>query len=91
MADLSQVMDKMNRYSTAASRELHAKGKRITIFAAFLRASWAFFYNYFGRMAFLDGSYGLINAVSDATNKFFKYAKYLPELNYWQGCQGQQH
>jgi len=73
--NLSHTMEKMNAYSSAGAREMHDKGEGASYSKAFARGAWAFFYNYFFRLGLLDGGPGFIIAVSDATNKFFKYAK----------------
>jgi hypothetical protein len=73
--NLAHTMEKMNRYSSAGAKEAYDMGKKSSYLKAFSRATWAFFYNYFVRLGFLDMGPGLIIAVSDAANKFFKYAK----------------
>ena len=78
--NLEHTMEKMDRYSTAGAREMHARGESASYAKALGRGVWAFFYNYFIRRGFLDGGPGFIIAVSDAVNKFFKYAK-LAEMD----------
>ena len=73
--DLEQTMNKMNSYSTSGAEDLWREGKQASVAKALARGAWAFFYNYGIRLGFLDGAEGLIIAVSDASNKFFKYAK----------------
>lgn len=75
--DLSEMMLKMDKYSTAGALELHAKGVSSSHLKAVFRAAWAFFYNYLLRGGILDGGPGLIIAVSDSVNKFFKYTKLM--------------
>lgn len=72
---LGQTIQKINRYSSVGAEELFQQGGRASIGKAFSRGGWAFFYNYFFRRGFLDGAPGLVIAVCDAVNKFFKYAK----------------
>jgi glycosyltransferase involved in cell wall biosynthesis len=79
--NLQHMMDKMNQYSSAGARELYNSGHKSSILKAYSRAAWAILYNYFLRGGFLDGGPGLVIAVSDAANIFFKYAK-LRELDY---------
>lgn len=76
---LEQTLNKVNHYSSAGAKELFAQGKTASITKAFVRAGWAFFYNYILRGGFLDRGEGFIMAVSDFMNVFFKYAK-LREL-----------
>jgi glycosyltransferase involved in cell wall biosynthesis len=77
---LGPVLQKIDRYSTLGAEEAFLQGRRSTIWSAFLRAKLTFLRNYFLRGGFLDGPQGLTLAVTDAVNKFFKYAK-LSELN----------
>lgn len=73
--DLSHMMIKMDKYSSAGALELRKGGGSSSYLKAISRASWAFFYNYLIRGGILDGGPGLVIAISDAVNKFFKYAK----------------
>jgi len=77
--NLSQMMQKMDKYSSAGALELYNKGQSSSYLKAISRSAWAFFYNYLLRGGFWDGGPGLVIAISDAVNKFFKYAK-LREL-----------
>jgi len=78
--DLGRIIRKIDRYSTLGAQQAFAEGRRSTLWGAFLRAKVTFFQYYFLRGGFLDGRQGLTLAVTDAVNKFFKYAK-LSELN----------
>ncbi len=82
--DLAHTLDKVNRYSSIGAAEMQARGRRCGTAGAFARAAWVFFHDYVFRAGFLDGGQGLVVAVSDAVNQFFKYAK-LKEMNDWQG------
>ena len=73
--NLHQIIEKMNHYTSAGAEELFQKGQRASLGKAVMRSSWAFFYNYFFRLGFLDRSEGFVIAVCDAVNKFYKYAK----------------
>lgn len=77
---LSKIIQKIDKYSTLGAEEAFKEGKRSSIVAAFLRAFFTFFQDYFFRWGLLDGLPGLTLAVTDSVNKFFKYAK-LNELN----------
>jgi len=78
-SDLSKILQKIDRYSTLGAREAFAAGKRSSPQGAFFRAALTLMQNYVFRGGFLDGRQGLTLAVTDAVNKFFKYAK-LSEL-----------
>jgi len=77
---LSQILMKIERYSTIGAEEAFKEGKTACICSAVLRAKLAFLHNYILRCGFLDGPQGLTLAITDAINKFFKYAK-LSELS----------
>jgi glycosyltransferase involved in cell wall biosynthesis len=77
---LSYILIKIDQYSTIGAEEAFKEGKTASIWSAILRAKLAFLHNYILRCGFLDGSRGLTLAITDAVNKFFKYAK-LAELN----------
>jgi len=77
---LSEVLKKIDRYSTLAAEEAFREGRRSSVWGALARAELTFIQNYVLRLGFLDGSQGLVLSVTDAVNKFFKYAK-LSELN----------
>jgi glycosyltransferase involved in cell wall biosynthesis len=77
---LSHILIKIDQYSTISAEEAFKEGKTASIWSAVLRAKLAFLHNYILRCGFLDGTPGLTLAITDAVNKFFKYAK-LSELN----------
>lgn len=77
---LSNILIKIDQYSTIGAEEAFKEGKTASIWSALLRAKLAFLHNYILRCGFLDGSPGLTLAITDAINKFSKYAK-LTELN----------
>jgi len=79
-SSLTQILQKIDKYSTLGAREAHAAGKRSTPCSAFFRAALTFLQDYFLRLGILDGRQGLTLAVTDSVNKFFKYAK-LSELD----------
>jgi glycosyltransferase involved in cell wall biosynthesis len=79
-SSLSQVLIKIDHYSTLGAEEAFREGKTASIWSAVIRGKLAFLHNYILRCGFLDGSQGITLALTDATNKFFKYAK-LSELN----------
>lgn len=74
-SDLTRILEKINRYSTLGAEVAFQEGRTATAGGAVLRALAVFLHNYFLRLGLLDGSAGLTLAVTDAINKFFKYAK----------------
>ncbi len=79
-SSFSQILIKIDQYSALGAEEAFKEGKTVSIYSAILRAKLAFLHNYVLRCGFLDGRQGLTLAITDAINKFFKYAK-LAELN----------
>ena len=79
-SQLSKILMKIDQYSTLGAQEAYAKGEKTSIWSAAFRAKVTFLQNYFVRFGFLDGVQGFTLAITDAVNKFFKYAK-LNELN----------
>ena len=77
---LSQILIKIDQYSTIGAEEAFKECRTASIWSAIFRAKLAFLHNYILRRGFLDGHQGLTLAITDAINKFFKYAK-LAELN----------
>lgn len=77
---LSNILLKIDQYSTLGAEEAFKDSKTASILSAIFRAKLTFLQNYLLRLGFLDGSQGLTLAVTDAINKFFKYAK-LSEMN----------
>jgi glycosyltransferase involved in cell wall biosynthesis len=77
---LSALLLKIDKYSTLGAQEAFREGKTASIWSAALRAKLTFFQNYILRLGFLDGFQGFTLAITDAVNKFFKYAK-LAEMS----------
>jgi glycosyltransferase involved in cell wall biosynthesis len=77
--DLSGVLDKVNRYSSASAHDLAARGKRGSLASAISHGLWAFIRSYVFKCAFLEGGIGFVLAFSTAEVAFYKYLK-LAEL-----------
>ena len=71
----SQVLQKIDRYSTASSEQAFAKGKTSTPLKAVLHGAWSFFRTYFLRAGFLDGPQGFTLAMSNAQGTYYRYVK----------------
>ena len=78
-SSLSKIIQKIDKYSTLGAEAAYKDGRHSSAFSAFMRALFTFNHDYFLRLGILDGRQGLTLAVTDAVNKFFKYAK-LSEL-----------
>ena len=76
----AQVLDKLNRYSTASAEQAFAKGKTSNPLKAVLHSMWAFVRTYILRAGFLDGPQGFALAMSNAHGTYYRYMK-LWQLN----------
>lgn len=72
---LEQLLDKINHYSSAGAKQAQIKNKRGGLTIALTRGGWAFFKAYFLRAGFLDGSAGLIAAISKGEGTYYRYLK----------------
>ena len=73
--DFSQVLSKVDAYSSASARQAHARGKRSSVAGALGHGAWAFFRTYVIRAGFLDGAHGLALSISNAETSYYKYLK----------------
>jgi glycosyltransferase involved in cell wall biosynthesis len=73
--NFSQVLQKIDRYSTASAEQAFAKGRRSNPLKAILHGLWAFIRTYFIRAGFLDGYQGLALALSNAEGSYYRYMK----------------
>ena len=73
--DYSQVLQKIDRYSTASAEQAFAQGKTSTPLKAVLHGTWSFFRTYFLRAGFLDGPQGFTLAMSNAQGTYYRYVK----------------
>jgi glycosyltransferase involved in cell wall biosynthesis len=76
----TQVLDKLNRYSTASAEQAFAQGKKSNPAKAVLHGMWAFIRTYILRAGFLDGPQGFALALSNAHGTYYRYMK-LWQLN----------
>jgi hypothetical protein len=75
--NLEDVLDKINRYSTAGAQMMHNRGKRANLATAILHGLWSFFHTYVIRAGFLDGREGFMLAVSNAEGTYYRYLKLM--------------
>ena len=73
--DFSQVLAKVDAYSSASAKQALARGKRATVGSAVGHGAWAFFRTYVLRAGFLDGGHGLALAISNAETSYYTYLK----------------
>lgn len=72
---LEEVLEKVNRYSSAGARSLQNRGKRSSVGKAVGHGLWAFIRTYLLRLGFLDGRLGLVLAISNAEGTYYRYLK----------------
>lgn len=75
--DAEEVLEKINRYSTASAQTLHRQGKTSSLSSALLHGLWAFIRSYILRAGFLDGREGLMLAISNAEGTYYRYIKLM--------------
>tara|TARA_R110000850_G_scaffold190433_1_gene316393 strand:- start:9256 stop:10017 length:762 start_codon:yes stop_codon:yes gene_type:complete len=74
-ANMEVLIDKVNRYSSAAAQMMFEKGRRTSVAGIAGHAFWTFVRIYFIRRGFLDGKEGFILAATAAAGSFFRYSK----------------
>ena len=74
---LEEVLDKVDRYSTAGAEQARSKGKQGGLGKAVLHGTWAFLRAYVIKRGFLDGREGFILAVSSAEGTYYRYLKLM--------------
>lgn len=77
MQTLSQVLMKLENYSSFTSQMAYQQHKKSTLLNAILHAVWCFIRGYLLRLGFLDGREGFILAISNATGVFYRYVKLI--------------
>jgi len=73
--NFSQVLQKIDSYSSASAEQAVKKGKQSSVLKAVGHGLWAFFRTYFLRLGFLDGQQGLALAISNAEGTYYRYIK----------------
>ena len=73
--NFDDVLDKVNRYSSAGAKNLFKKERRSSISKAVGHGVWAFVRTYFLRLGLLDGRMGFVLAVSNAEGTYYRHLK----------------
>jgi len=73
--NFSQVLQKIDRYSTDSALQAFAKNKRSSPTKAILHGLWTFIRTYFIKLGFLDGAQGFALAISNAEGSYYRYLK----------------
>lgn len=77
MQTISQVLLKLENYSTFTAQKAYQKHTKSSLLKAILHAKWCFIRGYLLRLGFLDGREGFILAVSNASGVFYRYVKLI--------------
>lgn len=77
MKTISQVLMKVEHYSSFGAQMAYQQHKKSTLLKAILHAVWCFIRGYLLRLGFLDGREGFILAVSNAFGVFYRYIKLI--------------
>ena len=81
--DLSQMIHKMQRYSSLGSNKLERNGVDATMGKAFLHGLGAFIRFYIFKRGFLDGWAGFVIALGNFEGAFYRYAKLAERQQGW--------
>ncbi len=73
--NFSDVLTKIDRYSTASAQQALARGKRSTVLGAVGHGLWAFIRTYVFKAGFLDGEHGLALAIANAEGSYYRHIK----------------
>lgn len=79
--NLSEMMDKAQRYTTLGAERLQQKGCKASMWTALTHSMWAFFKHYVLQRGFLDGWPGWIIAFGHSYGAFYRYAKFYELMN----------
>jgi glycosyltransferase involved in cell wall biosynthesis len=81
--NFSDVLTKIDRYSTASAQQALARGKRSSMLGAVGHGLWAFVRTFVFKAGFLDGGHGLALAIANAEGSYYRHIKLwrLQQLN----------
>jgi len=74
-SNFSQLIIKMDRYSTLGMQKMEQQGKQVSMSAGMLHAMTSFFRIYILKLGFLDGWPGFVIALNTSEGTFYRYAK----------------
>lgn len=81
--NIEEIIHKTNRYSTLGVIKLNEKGRKGTIFKAFLHGFWSFIKHYIFKLGFLDGGPGFVIAFGNFEGTFYRYVKLTEKQSDW--------
>jgi glycosyltransferase involved in cell wall biosynthesis len=73
--DLHDQLERINRYTTLAARQMHEQGRRARAWDLLLQPPAAFLRNYVLKRGFVDGAVGLAISLMNSYSVFVKFAK----------------
>jgi glycosyltransferase involved in cell wall biosynthesis len=73
--DFTNILQKVNTYSTLSARELYRRGIKPAWWKPFFHGGWRFFYSYVIKKGFLYGMDGFVISLCNGLGTFFKYVK----------------
>ncbi|RXZ33128.1 glycosyltransferase family 2 protein [Oxalobacteraceae bacterium CAVE-383] len=73
--NFSQVLNKVDLYSTLSARQRYDRGQRSSVGKAVLHGLATFIRTYIFKRGFLDGWHGLALAISNAEGSYYRYMK----------------
>lgn len=82
--NLTEMMNKANRYSTLGVERLAKKYRKASMGSAVTHMLWTFFKVYILKRGFLDGWAGVVIAMGHSYGAFYRYAKYYEATQDWQ-------
>lgn len=71
----SDVLIKIDRYSTASAQQALVSGRRSTVLGAVGHGVWAFVRTYVFKAGFLDGGHGIALAIANAEGSYYRHIK----------------
>ncbi|MBJ6725946.1 glycosyltransferase family 2 protein [Geomesophilobacter sediminis] len=85
--DLSQLIGKMERYSSLGAIKLSDRGRNASMARAFFSGLAAFIRIYFLKLGFLDGWPGFVISFANFEGTFYRYAKGVELKSDWSGTE----
>jgi glycosyltransferase involved in cell wall biosynthesis len=73
--NFSDVLLKIDRYSTASADQAFQRGKRASVLTAVGHGLWALIRTYVFKVGFLDGQHGLALAIANAQGSYYRHLK----------------
>jgi len=71
----SDVLLKIDRYSTASAEQSFQRGQRASVLSAVGHGIWAFIRTYVFKAGFMDGQHGLALAIANAQGSYYRHLK----------------